>query len=417
MMMHEPAATHTDPELVDKVRVMMQKQAKYHADKVKNGQQKQQSSDMPMPSFNAQRSISISTMRSFWLTWMGSMVDTLKLQPQLVSVAAHFMDVAVGCTAEWNAHDISDLQHRYAVMAVTSFITAIKLHQPQRILICSITRFSPVPVTDAEVVQMEVRLYEMMDYRLHPPTAEEFAELFVGFLPQSTQSSQHHQRKPQLEHHLMQLVHSRVRVATIEDWMTGGNGDRRRSVNPSVLAYACMLLALEHHPMYKRDWHGKRAFCMRMRQATGMSRRTKGLGEAFRMLKSRMAVDSLPLSSLSLPSATTTDRPTQSMQSMRPMQPTRVASSPAYVKLSVNAHYHHANTFTHNRIHNHAANDYHRQQQQQPQQHSSQQSIHVHRYVAATSTNQQYASIRRHNYYQPTKYNMVGGGALMRVRT
>mmetsp|Transcript_12433 Transcript_12433/g.36100 ORF Transcript_12433/g.36100 Transcript_12433/m.36100 type:complete len:269 (+) Transcript_12433:99-905(+) len=195
MMMHEPAATHTDPELVDKVRVMMQKQAKYHADKVKNGQQKQQSSDMPMPSFNAQRSISISTMRSFWLTWMGSMVDTLKLQPQLVSVAAHFMDVAVGCTAEWNAHDISDLQHRYAVMAVTSFITAIKLHQPQRILICSITRFSPVPVTDAEVVQMEVRLYEMMDYRLHPPTAEEFAELFVGFLPQSSQSSQ--QRRQQ----------------------------------------------------------------------------------------------------------------------------------------------------------------------------------------------------------------------------
>ena len=126
--------------------------------------------------FNADTKIAY---RSKLFAWMYHLVDKHSLDRELVAIAASYMDRYL------SKHPSINRGYIYQLVGMTSLYMATKIYRDQGKCAgaASFAGLSRGLFTEHDIINMESRMLNTLDWRMHPPTAYDFAKMLLAMVP------------------------------------------------------------------------------------------------------------------------------------------------------------------------------------------------------------------------------------------
>ncbi|CAJ1932958.1 unnamed protein product [Cylindrotheca closterium] len=207
----------------------------------------------------------VALWRKMLIEWMYYVVDYCRLQRAAVAAASFFFDVAVQkklvCTPE---------EHQCA--AATALQLALKTHDSTIIKLDKLVKLGRGQFTEKDVVKMEQKILESLEWHLHPPSSYCFLRQFERLLPNTI---------GQTTRQMITNITSLACEVTLTD-------HHFLAYHPSEVAHSSMLLALEMIPHEDLPIVQRQCFLLRMASAAEMDCKSKAVLEAFEHLKESM---------------------------------------------------------------------------------------------------------------------------------
>jgi hypothetical protein len=194
------------------------------------------------------------------ISWMFSVTDIFQLAPMIPSTAIYYLDTVCDTLVK--------TPNDYQLVGLTALQLAIKVHETKLFPLQQLVSMGSGGMTIEQVMDMERKILETCQWKLHPPTPECFLLAYSELLPSSTESTE-----ASLS---MALLY--IRQALLQE----------KDYEPSVLAYASLLVAMEQENSMPLSV--KQDFGMTMLQVSGLSGATPGLSEAFQWLSPKPEV-------------------------------------------------------------------------------------------------------------------------------
>ena len=211
------------------------------------------------------------------LSWVCSIIDVFQLRHDILSITAYFLDKTV---EEYSSFDCSLSPANYQLVVLGALHLTIKNTETETFPLDQILKISNSEFNCGHVAAMEREILKILDWRLHPPTAECFLQQYVRLLDVSED----------LKNDIQKTVEHLIRVTVVNHQYS--------MWSPSVVAYAAILLALEHGSQ-EQDLHNvvsleaKRGFGQRMQTIADMSRNTPHLVNIYSILKPFVGKDDI----------------------------------------------------------------------------------------------------------------------------
>ena len=164
----------------------------------------------------------LALWRKLLIEWMYFVVDYCKLQRESVAAGAFFLDVAV-------SKGLVNTREDHQLAAATGLQLALKAFDTASIKLDRLVKLGRGLFTENDVVQMEFKILQSLDWHLHPPSTYCFLRQYERLLP-STVSGTARQMIAEVTKLISELT-------IIEH--------KYKRFPPSVVAYAGMLMALE----------------------------------------------------------------------------------------------------------------------------------------------------------------------------
>ena len=164
----------------------------------------------------------LAVWRKMLVEWMYFVVDYTRKNRQAVAAAAYFFDVMM-------AQDFVNTREEHQLAAATSLQLSLKAYDSTSIDIKKLVKLGRGLFTENDVVEMESRILNTLQWRLHPPTTCCFLRQYDRLIP-STVSSTARRMLADVTKLASELI---VCEAQYNEFPA------------SVLAYACMLMAME----------------------------------------------------------------------------------------------------------------------------------------------------------------------------
>lgn len=162
------------------------------------------------------------------IDWCYEVIDFYGYDPMNVSITLNYLDRYLG--TEFGSHELQDI-NTFQLAAMTSFYLAIKINDPKEMSMRLLTQISRGLYTSEQFIQMEMQILTCLKWKVNPPTATHFLELFMELLMSS------YDIHPELHEILSRLNAEQVKKA--------GGQYKLISCNPSIIALSAMLNSLE----------------------------------------------------------------------------------------------------------------------------------------------------------------------------
>lgn len=207
----------------------------------------------------------VALWRKMLIEWMYYVVDYCRLQRTAVAAASFFFDVAVRKELVHGAEE-----HQLA--AATALQLALKTHDSSVIKLDKLVKLGRGQFTEKDVVEMERKILESLQWHLHPPSAYCFLRQYERLLPNSI---------GQTTRQMINNVTSLACEVTLTD-------HKYLCYQPSEVSYAALLMALEMIPHEDLPIVQRQCFLLRMASAAQMDCKCGAVLEAFEHLKVSM---------------------------------------------------------------------------------------------------------------------------------
>lgn len=194
------------------------------------------------------------------VSWMYTVVDVFDMQPEIVSIAAYFLDTSI-------ARNLETSPVEYQLVSLTAFQLAIKITETKIFPLEQLVAFSTGGFSEQDVIRMERRMFRVLDWHLHPPTPESFLEQYMGLLPVDVSES--------MKTRIQQVAQKLIISSTIND--------KFRRFPPSIIAYAAVLVTMEQLEAGLL-LSQKQAFAINIQHNADLTNSSIGLLEAYQLL-------------------------------------------------------------------------------------------------------------------------------------
>jgi hypothetical protein len=127
----------------------------------------------PLPTFGSDKH-----WRQSIVEWMYDIVDSAGMQRDIVAVASYYLDATSVSTRE-----------EYQLCAMTALQLAMKLYCSSSMSWSSLVRLSRGAFSEDDIRDMENRILESLQWRVHPPTANCFLREYLQLLPEGVDTN------------------------------------------------------------------------------------------------------------------------------------------------------------------------------------------------------------------------------------
>jgi len=194
----------------------------------------------------------VGLWRKMLIEWMYYVIDYCRLQRHAVAAAAFFFDVAI-------RNKLVETPEEHQLAAATALQLALKTHDSSIIKLEKLVKLGRGLFTEQDVVEMEKRILESTNWRLHPPTADCFIRQYEELLPSTVSKT---------ARSMIEQVTSLVAEVTLAD-------HKYLCYKPSQIGYAAVLMSMElidheDFPVVQRQ-----CFLMRMATIANMNSNSK----------------------------------------------------------------------------------------------------------------------------------------------
>lgn len=189
--------------------------------------------------------------KRYWRTrvigWMYSVVDRHMLNRELVYVAMSYLDRYL------SKHLLVNDSHTYQLVGMTSLYMALKLYRNKgkAASMSSFVKLSQGSCTKDDFLNMEQRILDTLDWRMHPPTPQSYLELLMFFLPKAACS-------PFTRRALFERIKFLLELSVTVRFFFGKK--------PSSIATAAFIEVMEHEKepnVSKQSWRAHFRYCAR----------------------------------------------------------------------------------------------------------------------------------------------------------
>jgi len=133
------------------------------------------------------------------VSWFKQIANFLNLNHHTIAIAINTLDRFVAKEPQILSNDNAGYEFRLAAMA--SLYTSIKINEPAAIDPTGISKLSKGAFSPQDVEKMETRILSKLGWRVNPPTAMAFAEMYLQLLiPNNQATTVKKQIQCQLEH-------------------------------------------------------------------------------------------------------------------------------------------------------------------------------------------------------------------------
>lgn len=225
-----------------------------------------------LPSSNAENPLTsdckVSSTNDPWrqpmINWMFSVVDVFQLSPENVALAAYYLD---RCDVIDN--DFISCPTDYQLVSVTALQLAVKMLEYEIFPLSQLVKFLGNTFCERDIVNMELRMMEALDWHLNPPTPYTFLGYYLQLMPDDIPIESRN------EIHDASCLLIRMAISN----------DMYLKFPPSVIAYASLIHAMERLGD-KLPVDEKRIFALRLQEAADLTTESLGLRAAFAALAS-----------------------------------------------------------------------------------------------------------------------------------
>ncbi|KAG7362110.1 cyclin-like protein [Nitzschia inconspicua] len=239
------------------------------------------------------------TWRPVMVSWMYSVIDTFALNPLCVPTGMYYLDTCCRMLPVKGTTDNQQQQHEkelYPLMAMTSLNLAIKCHETRMFPLDQLVQLmgrgkqqqqqqhsgqKQMQYTPEDIIDMERRLLQGCQWKLHPATTHDFLHQFVQVLDLSVRDdvlerSITHLKNGLMWEHVLHQQHQQQAKVQQQHLLPPF-----QPFLPSTLAYASLLLAMEDKHLPLAD---KQACCLALLQVADLSTNTPHLSKAYNWL-------------------------------------------------------------------------------------------------------------------------------------
>lgn len=121
------------------------------------------------------------TWRNAMITWIQQVQKTLLLSPDTVWLAMSFFDRYLRSGKGKSAHVLKD-KLEFQLAAVTTFYTAVKIHEPVVLGIDVLVMLCRGIHTEADIIDMEMDILTALEWRVSCPTGMDFARAICDLI-------------------------------------------------------------------------------------------------------------------------------------------------------------------------------------------------------------------------------------------
>ena len=204
------------------------------------------------------------------ITWMFTVADKFHTRPNVVAVAAFYIDLSL--------EKLQILSPRcYQLLSIAAFHLAIKLHDCASSRLFPLSEFIKVAngvFEECEVVAMERKVINALDWHLHPPTPFCFLDAYVTLLPPSENKS-------------TEMIKTRIHESTEKILQAALIENKWKDFQPSNVAYVAILLAVEQIGNHDFDPFACQAFLSAIERTVHLSLQLIHIYEALDPLASK----------------------------------------------------------------------------------------------------------------------------------
>ncbi|KAL7532492.1 hypothetical protein ACHAXR_007663, partial [Thalassiosira sp. AJA248-18] len=190
--------------------------------------------------------------KSSWRTrvcgWMYQVVDSHSLDRELVYIGMSYLDRYL------SKHPLTTLNHDYQLVSMTSLYLAIKIYRAngKSAAVASFVKLSNGLFTENDFVNMEKRMLDTLQWRMHPPTPQSYLELLILFIPRAACS-------PSTRRALFERIKFLLELSVTVQFFIGKK--------PSSIAVAAFVEVMEHdqrpNNVQKQSCHAHFRYCAR----------------------------------------------------------------------------------------------------------------------------------------------------------
>ena len=198
------------------------------------------------------------------IEWMYAIVNFCKLRHEAVAVASYYLDTCV-------SKGVIVIPGEYQLAAMTALYLALKVYDSptQRLIqLDSLVKLGNGGFDEAAVVKMEKTMLRALNWRLHPPTMDCFVQQYMQLLPADTSSA----------------TRSKIEEASLLVLEVAISRERYLSIEPSVLGFTSMLVAIERIKELEMSMTQLHAFLFNMSMVAHLDSNCPGLCEVSRQL-------------------------------------------------------------------------------------------------------------------------------------
>lgn len=193
--------------------------------------------------------------------WMYGVVDHCNLRRDSVAVAAYYLDLSL-------INGLVVSRREFQLAAMTALQLAIKLYDSTLVKLDSMVKLGRGLFNEQDVIDMEVKMLEALNWNVHPPTPVCFLRQFLRLLPSSV------------------VPLTRYLIAEVTRFISEISVCLYKFVKypPSVIAYAGMLLAIERIDSATLPYWQRQEIFELMSSVAGLSHNSESVVDAVAQL-------------------------------------------------------------------------------------------------------------------------------------
>jgi len=165
--------------------------------------------------------------RKVMVTWVEQVRKALSFGPETVWIAMAYFDRYL-CSGRGNSRGVLESECKFQLAAITSFYTAVKIHEPVVLGIDTMIQICRGKYTESDIVSMERDILSALDWKLPCHTPMDFARCILDLLPEYLPSC--------VSDTLLEDCQKNVHHATTDIYFS--------CLTPSVLGISCLVSSL-----------------------------------------------------------------------------------------------------------------------------------------------------------------------------
>lgn len=135
-----------------------------------------------LSSANRRSKAEVKVWRQWYIKWMFNVADHFRLGREVVSYAAAYIDKFAS-----EDHSILSSKEEFTVLAITCMFMAVKIYSTlenaSAISASNLVLLTEGKFTEEDILQMERRVLDVLQWKLYPPTSVCFLREYVQLLP------------------------------------------------------------------------------------------------------------------------------------------------------------------------------------------------------------------------------------------
>ena len=160
--------------------------------------------------------------------WMYTVINHCKLRHEAATAAVFFLDSAV-------ARGLIETADNYQLGAMTALYLGLKIFDSPSMRVVklgSLVKLGNGDFGEADIVKMERQMLKLFQWKMSPPTADCFVQIYLELLPKD----------------IDEAILKQIEKGALEVIELGMAHDTTRASRPSIMGYAAMLAALDQMP-------------------------------------------------------------------------------------------------------------------------------------------------------------------------